>query len=127
MTTAKRKRIYKLGRSQYFEPTDPVTVYCCRDGTISYSARGTPSFNGVALPVLSVRSVQEAKDLQVLTCRLQKEAHPFMAPGEGWFTLGSGPFPMGVFSGKVEDLPLVSEHLAKMLKVIRARPVRREG
>lgn len=125
--TKPKRRYYLLGvHGDHFKEEDPIIVCCCKDGTISYHERGVPPFNGVALPVLSVRNEQEAKDLQVLTCRLQKVPHPDMKPGDPWFTIGSGPFSMG-FSGEVEDLVDVSDYLTEMLERIRARPSRRTG
>lgn len=98
-----------------------ITIFCCKDGTISFAPRGKRSFNGAALPVYSVDTKKEAISLQVLTCRRQYGPHPdYPKKLPDWYRLGSGPFPMG-FSGELEDLPKVSEHLAASHALIQAR------
>lgn len=56
----------------------PVTIHLCKDRTLSYRWRGSnePVFNGVAVPVLSVRSEEEAEQLLLLVGTRQYEPHP---------------------------------------------------
>lgn len=108
-------------RRQAWQKIDPrAWLHLCKDGTISIRRAGEPVFNGKALPVLECANEQEAKDVQVLTCKLQKVPHPDMAPGQPWFTIGSGPFAQG-FSGEYEDIARVEEYLREMLLRVRAR------
>jgi hypothetical protein len=81
--------------------TRPILIHCCKDGTITYRTRREKIFNGVALPVFSVDTIEQAEALQVRFCRLQKVNHPLM-PGKGWFTLNH-------FKSSIEDLDRISE------------------
>lgn len=83
----------------------PVLIDCCKDGTITYRRKGSPSFNGAALPVFSVDTEDEARYLQVLICKAQYNEHP-LKPGETWYRLSD-------FSGEVEDLAEVTALLHK--------------
>lgn len=119
-----RGRGISRARTKSATPAAPrAWLHLCKDGTISVRREGEPSFNGVAFPVLECANEQEAKDVQILTCKLMREPHGGMKPGEPWFKLGSGPFPLG-FSGEYEDVAVVEQYLAECLARVRARPRR---
>lgn len=99
----------------------PIMLHVCKDGTVSYRDKRlkTKVFNGRALPVFSVDTVEQARQIQVRFCRRQYGAHPQAKPNTGtdeWYMLT-------VFSGEVEDLDRVAaeftafydEHLAKRI------------
>jgi len=83
----------------------PIILHCCRDGTITYRTRKEPTFNGAALPVFSVDTIEQAQLLQVLFCRLQYGEHPLMK-GKPWYRWTE-------FDGKVQSLELVTDRLRK--------------
>lgn len=72
----------------------PVLLHLCKDGTISYRTRGEPVFNGVALPVFSVDTPEQAQDFQVRFGRRQYTEHP-QIPGKPWFRLSHRPWVEG--------------------------------
>lgn len=76
-------------------------IHVCKDGTITYrdTETGEKVFNGRALPVFSVDTIEEAKAIQTRFCRLQYNSHPLM-PGEPWYKLNE-------FSSELEDLDRV--------------------
>lgn len=82
-----------------------VVLDMCKDGTLTYRHRTMPSFNGVALPVFSVDTVEQAKEAQVLFCRKQYVAHPQL-PGQPWYRWTD-------FDGEVSSLEQVSKRLAE--------------
>lgn len=82
----------------------PITIHICKDGTISYRAKHEPIFNGVALPVFTVNTVQQAQDIQVMYGRKQWTDHPDMAPGQSWYRWTD-------FSGDVDALDGITETL----------------
>lgn len=63
-------------------------IHVCKDGTVSYrnAVKKEPIFNGVALPVFSVDTEEQAKAIQVRFCRCQWEEHPLI-PGKPWYRL----------------------------------------
>lgn len=73
-------------------------IHVCADGTVTYRDTVTKEkvFNGVALPVLSVDTIEEAQAIQTRFCKLQYGSHPLM-PGKPWYKV----FP---FDGELEDL-----------------------
>lgn len=81
----------------------PILIHCCKDGTITYRTRKQKVFNGVALPVFSVDTVEQAKELQVRFCCLAYGEHPKM-PGQSWYKLTD-------FAGTFQDLYRVGEML----------------
>jgi hypothetical protein len=81
-------------------------IFVCKDGTVTYGPKGTPPFNGVALPVHSVDSIDEARQVQVALCRRQYVSHPDM-PGQPWYVLSK-------FSGNTGDLPRVAEEMQRI-------------
>jgi hypothetical protein len=85
-------------------------IHICKDGTISYRQHGEPVFNGVALPVFSVDTVEEAQALQILCCARQYVEHPQL-PGKPWYRLSSPLFPPS----------LELEHLAQIAALLRQR------
>lgn len=101
----------------------PVVIHVCKDGTISYRRHGEPVFNGVALPVFSVDTVEQAQAVQVRFGRMQYEPHPQM-PGRPWYRWTG-------FSGDVDDLDKVSdairEYLGAQLSVAPERRRRRRA
>ena len=64
----------------------PIKLHICRDGTISYRRDGEPVLNGVALPVFSVDTEEQAKSIQVRFGRQQYTEHPDQ-PGRPWYKL----------------------------------------
>ena len=81
----------------------PIMIHICKDGTISYRHPYEPVFNLAALPVFSVSTVQQAKDIQVMFGVKQYIAHPDM-PGQPWYRWTN-------FSGEVEALEDVTHTL----------------
>lgn len=82
----------------------PVMIHICKeDGTISYRRKGKPVFNGVALPVFSVDTEEQAEAIQIRFGRLQYVEHPAM-PGRPWYRWTD-------FDGKLESLDRVTETL----------------
>ena len=73
-------------------------IHVCADGTVTYRDTVTKEkvFNGRALPVFSVDTVDEAVMIQTRFCKLQYGSHPLM-PGKPWYKV----FPFG---GELEDL-----------------------
>lgn len=107
----------------------PIMIHVCKDGTVSYRDKRTKTkvFNGRALPVFSVDTVEQAEQIQIRFCRLQYGSHPEAKPNTGtdkWYTLT-------VFSGELEDLDRVTaefvafydEHLAP--KAFKPRKIKR--
>lgn len=80
-----------------------IVIHVCKDGTISYRDKTVYEkvFNDRALPVFSVDTVQQAKDLQVMFGRAQYVEHP-QIPGHVWYKWTD-------FSGDVADLAQVTE------------------
>lgn len=95
----------------------PVMIHICKDGTISYRQHGEPVFNGVALPVFSVDTVEEAHSLQVLCGSAQWEEHPQM-PGKTWYRLSAHGFPHVL---ELDQLPRVAELFRERYKLIKNR------
>ena len=62
----------------------PIVVHLCQDGTITYRTRSEPVFNGVALPVFTVNTEEQAKEIQARFCRRQYTEHP-QQPGRPWW------------------------------------------
>lgn len=63
-----------------------VLIHCCKDRTLTYRTRREPIFNGVALPVFSVDSKEEAETLLLLVGRRQYVEHPKL-PGRPWLKI----------------------------------------
>ncbi len=78
-------------------------IHVCKDGTVTYRDTATKEkvFNGRALPVFSVDTVDDAQAIQIRFCRLQYGSHPLM-PGKPWYKLNE-------FSGELEDLDRVRD------------------
>ena len=85
----------------------PIMLHVCKDGTVTYrdKRKREKVFNGVALPVLSVDTVEEAERIQVRFCRLQYGRHPHPRGPERWYTLTQ-------FAGEIEDLDRVMADFA---------------
>ena len=83
-----------------------ILIHVCKDGTISYRTREQPIFNGRALAVFSVDTVEQAKDIQVLFGRRQYGEHPEI-PGQPWYRWTD-------FSGELDDLEEVSRKIQTM-------------
>lgn len=79
-----------------------VLIDICKDGSVSFRRRNSNDrrLNDAALPVFSVDTVEQARDLQVLFCTRQHEPHPF--DGRAWYVL---PY----FSGNISDLAEVAD------------------
>lgn len=75
---SKRKQKPQLDSGLSIREARPIVIHICKDGTISYRDRtkNEPVFNGVALPVFSVDTVEQAKQLQIRFGRLQYINHP---------------------------------------------------
>lgn len=95
----------------------PVMIHICKDGTISYRQMGERIFNGVALPVFSVDTVEEAHSLQVLCGAAQWEEHPKM-PGKTWYRLSSPRFPHTL---ELYHLPEIAVFFRERYKLIKNR------
>lgn len=95
-------------------------LHVCKDGTVTYRDKVAREkvFNGRALPVFSVDTVEEAKAVQIRFCKLQYGSHPLM-PGRPWFKLYS-------FSGELEDLDRVRDMFAQYYGEHKERETRRE-
>ena len=94
-------------------------IHVCKDGTVTYrdAVVGEKVFNGRALPVFSVDTIEEAIAIQIRFCRLQYGSHPRM-PGKPWYKLNE-------FSGELEDLDRVRTMFAQFHKERREREVAR--
>jgi hypothetical protein len=94
-------------------------IHVCKDGTVTYRDTVTKEkvFNGRALPVFSVDTVEEAKAIQIRFCGLQYGSHPLMR-GKPWYKLNE-------FSGELEDLDRVRAIFALFYKEHKAREVAR--
>jgi len=90
-------------------------IHVCADGTVTYRDTVTKEkvFNGRALPVFSVDTIEEAKAIQIRFCRLQYGSHPLM-PGRSWYVLST-------FTGQVEDLNRVRSDFMKYHKLHQER------
>ena len=99
-------------KAHYF--TRRFMIHICKDGTISYRDTSIKEkvFNNVALPVYSVDTKEQAKDLQVTFGRLQYGEHPLM-PGQPWYRFS---MPLDKWTLELDDLDMISrlfeQHLA---------------
>jgi hypothetical protein len=95
-------------------------IHVCKDGTVTYrdTVAKEKVFNGRALPVFSVDTIEDAKSIQVRFCRLQYVNHPLM-PGKPWYKLNE-------FSGKLEDLDRVRNMFAEFYKAMKERDAQRQ-
>jgi len=95
-------------------------IRCCRDRTLTITKRGEPAFNGVALPIYSVDTEQEARDLVVCTCRVQYQEHPDL-PDQPWrkITL-DGQLDFKPYLDP-EDLDAVHAKLDRVFKLLQRR------
>jgi len=87
-----------------------VLIHICKDKTLSYRTRRELIFNGVALPVFSVDTAEEAEALFVLVGRVQHMEHPLL-PGKIWYKMtldGQLDFKRYL---DLEDLPAVTAKL----------------
>jgi hypothetical protein len=91
----------------------PVLIHCCKDRTLTYRTRDEPIFNGVALPVYSVDSKEEAERLINTVGALQYEEHPLL-PGRPWRKIDID-FKRHL---EIEDLSAVTEKLDRVYKAI---------
>lgn len=96
----------------------PIMIHICRDGTISYrdASKNEPIFNGVALPVFSVNTVEEAQTIQVVYGRRQYVQHP--DNGMDWYKIskledGSDPASRSKPLLEYEDLDGISRMFEK--------------
>lgn len=85
----------------------PIMIHVCKDGTVTYrdKTKGEKVFNGVALPVFSVDTVEEARQIQIRFCRLQYGKHPHRNGPAEWYVLNA-------FSGELDGLDLVTAEFA---------------
>lgn len=95
-------------------------IHVCADGTVTYRDTVTKEkvFNGVALPVFSVDTVEEAKVIQTRFCKLQYGSHP-LTPGKPWYKV----FP---FSGELEDLDRVRNMFTEFYEEMKFRDAKRQ-
>lgn len=98
----------------------PIMLHVCKDGTVTYrdKSKREPVFNGVALPVFSVDTVDEAARIQVRFCRKMYQSHPLM-PGKPWYILTT-------FDGDVDDLDRVTAEFASFYASMTGRAVDRD-
>lgn len=106
MDTAQSKS--RTRRQKSSDYSRPIMIHVCKDGTVTYRRPGEAVFNGVALPVFSVNTPEQAEAIQVRFCRRQYAEHPQMA-GKIWYRLsrlGDGSDPANRPSGMLdfEDL-----------------------
>lgn len=95
----------------------PVMIHICKDGTISYRQHGEPVFNGVALLVFSVDTIEEAHKLQILCGSAQWTEHPGM-PGKTWYRLSSPMFPHTL---ELEHLPQIAVLFRQRYAIMKSR------
>jgi len=93
-----------------------VMIHVCKDKTLTYRTRGQPSFNGLALPVFSVDTNEEAQALQLLCCARQYGLHPLM-PSETWYRLSALEFGPLL---EIGDIDRVADLLRERYALIRA-------
>lgn len=91
----------------------PIVIHICKDGTISYRRRGEKVFNGVALPVFTVDTVEQAEAIQIRFGRRAYSEHPDI-PGKPWYRLsrlrdGTDPALRGDGTLKIGDLTGITE------------------
>lgn len=96
----------------------PVLIHVCQDRTISYRTKDEPVFNGVALPVYSVDTKEEAERLCFLSCTAQNRRHPHPAyPHDLWWAIPN-------IDGKqhldLDDLDTVAHRLQERHAIMRA-------
>jgi len=96
----------------------PVKIHVCKDKTITYRTADQPVFNGIALPVFSVDTIEEAQHLQLLCCACQYGEHPLM-PGRNWYRLGSLEFGPTL---EIDNLDRVADLLRERYALIKSRP-----
>ncbi len=112
MASAKRKPKPKAKSKTPFDR--PIMIHVCKDGTVTYRKRGEPVFNGVALPVFSVETVEEAKQLQVRFCRLMYGRHPDPRGPENWYRLNQGEVELDDLDRVMADFAtFYAEHISK--------------
>ena len=95
-----------------------VLIHVCKDKTLSYRTRDEPIFNGVALPVFSVPTKDNAESLIVCVGRAQYVSHPLM-PGKVWYKItldGELDFKRYL---DIDDLPAVTEKLSNTWEKIK--------
>jgi hypothetical protein len=116
---AKRQNAVLLGREDFRRR---FMVHICKDGTISYrdAHANEPVFNGVALPVLSVDTEEEAQAIQVRFGRCQHGEHPQM-PGKPWYRicrLADGTDPAERLGGllEIDDLAGIGQMFKRFLE-----------
>jgi hypothetical protein len=97
----------------------PILIHVCKDKTLSFRRRHEPIFNGVALPVYSVDTVEDAKDLITMVGRAQYHEHPLL-PGQVWYKITlNGDLDFKRYLD-IEDLTAVTEKLDTAYKKIKA-------
>lgn len=87
----------------------------CKDRTLSYRTKNQPVFNGAALPVFSVDTIEEAKDLITLVGKKQYGTHPKLPSDQPWMKIDLNYKPFLEF----EDLDLVSEKLSNFYNILK--------
>jgi hypothetical protein len=109
MTKGTKSQVAPAVRAQARDDfSRPIMIHVCKDGTISYrdKTKNEPVFNGRALPVFSVDTVEQAFQIQVLFGRRMYTAHPDM-PNRVWYVWTD-------FSGDVDDLQKCTEACRKV-------------
>lgn len=91
----------------------PYKIHCCKDGTITVRGPGEAVFNGVALPVYSAETREEAESLVVATCSSVRGEHPLL-PGQPWYKINGD-----AFSGLPAELEL--DHLVEVTERLKSR------
>jgi hypothetical protein len=89
----------------------PIKIHVCKDRTLSYRALDEPVFNGVALPVYSVATKEQAEALLTAVGCRQYEEHPQM-PGRPWLKIN---LDLKRWL-ELDDLPLVTAKLDQIAK-----------
>lgn len=106
VTARAKKRTPKAPKKERTIFDRPIMLHVCKDGTVSYrdASKHEKVFNGAALPVFSVDTVDEAEQIQVRFCRKMYSTHPLM-PGKPWYIFND-------FTGDVDDLDFVTASFA---------------
>lgn len=86
-----------------------ILIHVCKDRTLTYRNRLQPIFNGVAIPIYSVDTVDQARELIRLVSKAQWVEHP-LNPGDVWYKIDLG-FDVTYLDDDLHQLKDVQEKL----------------
>lgn len=95
-----------------------IIIHICADGTFTHRRKGEPTFNGAALPVFSVDTIEEVEKIRVMTCVLQHGEHPLL-PGQPWYAIRP-------FGGELEDLYEAGDKIEAAFMKLKREPYTNE-